>query len=98
MKKELLSFSTITVFACALTFAGCKKKEEAPPPPPPASAPAPEPTPTPPPASDVNQIHQLLARRLVQKEEQPKANTFQFSTGFRLVSARAFARYGDEYL
>jgi len=49
MKKEFLSFSTITVFACALTFAGCKKKEEAPPPPPPASAPEP----TPPPASDV---------------------------------------------
>jgi len=46
----------------------------------------------------LNQIHQLLARRLLQKEEQPKANTFQFSTGFRLVSARAFARYGDEYL
>ena len=46
----------------------------------------------------LNQIHQLLARRPVQKEEQPKANKFQFSTGFRLVSARAFARYGDEYL
>jgi hypothetical protein len=42
----------------------------------------------------LNQIHQLLARRLVQKEEQPKANKFQFSTGFRVVSARAFAGTG----
>ena len=54
MKKQFGSLSVITLFALALTFASCKKKEEALPtlPPPPASAPAPEPTP-PPPASDV---------------------------------------------
>ena len=47
MKKGFVSFSIITLFACALTVAGCKKKEEAPPPPP---ASAPEPT-TPAPAN-----------------------------------------------
>ena len=50
MKKKFGPLSVITLFALALTFASCKRKDE-PPPPPPASAPAPEPTP-PPPASD----------------------------------------------
>ena len=34
----------------------------------------------------LNQIHQLLTRRLVQKKEQPKANKFQFSTGFPVAA------------
>ena len=34
----------------------------------------------------LNQIHQLLTRRLVQKKEEPKANKFQFPTGFPVAA------------
>jgi outer membrane biosynthesis protein TonB len=51
MGKKFVSLSAIMLFAFALTFVGCGKKEEpAPPPPPPAPAapaePAPPATPT----------------------------------------------------
>jgi hypothetical protein len=40
--KKIVSLSAVTLFAFALTFAGCEKKETpAPPPPPPAPSPQP---------------------------------------------------------
>ena len=45
--KKIVSLSAVTLFAFAVTFAGCKKKEE-PTPPSPPPAPSPEPTPSPP--------------------------------------------------
>jgi hypothetical protein len=52
MREKVISLSAVTLFAFAITFAGCRKKEEpAPPPPPPASAP--QPMPSTPPAGGV---------------------------------------------
>ena len=85
MKKEFLSLSIIMVFACALTFAGCKKKEEAPPPPR-RQRQLQLPSQHHHQQAMLNQIHQLLTRRLVQKKEEPKANKFQFPTGFPVAA------------
>ena len=86
MKKQFGSLSVITLFALALTFASCKKKEE---------APRPRHLHQLQRQSQrrhhrramLNQIHQLLTRRLVQKKEEPKAKQIQFSTGFPKIAA-----------
>jgi hypothetical protein len=48
MGKKFVSLSAITLFALALTFVGCGKKEEPAPPPPPPPAPAAPAEPAPP--------------------------------------------------
>ena len=65
--KKIVSLSAVTLFAFAVTFAGCEKKETpAPPPPPPAPSPQPS---YPVPKAQLNQVkqHRLQIQRLTKK-------------------------------